>query len=358
MKSVSRAAFTLVELLVVLAIIAIVIAIVVPVLGRTRDSAKAVSTGNQLKQITTAASVFFNDEKRMPGYFTPRQMGNAQNLTQGMSAMENVMLDLAGFKPAGTGTTNPITVGPTTNTSEQITIDFDSIGSPGGGTKLYYTPDKKLFVPQNSSTGQQIGAAGHTASSETAPQLFDVVDYFYQPLLAWVSDDTYVTRPGTQNYNFSRADSGNGTQGAKMYWNSNACFLNATALGKKGVDQTIESMISPAGANATKSLEGAFGNPRDPYRDPQNLNALSTVVARTARSAFIVQSAGLDGTYFGKKDRGAKQFASGFIDYRMNFAPNPTQPVGPSNQYVDKDGKPTNEDVIEKFDDLFSYSSN
>jgi prepilin-type N-terminal cleavage/methylation domain-containing protein len=353
-KTASRA-FTLAELLVVMAIIAVVIALVVPALSGGRNAARKAATDKQIKEIANASAVFARDNNgRMPGYFTPREMGNQENITRGMSQSENVMLELMGFS---TGGTTQVAVGPTsTNT---LSLDPTMLGVPGTNGKQYYVPDKKYFVAQYSDTFQQIGSSPHTAI-EGQVQLPDVIDAFGQPILIWVEDDTYITKPNTSTGQY-RFGAVNSSTPAKHYWATNACFLTATSLGKKGMDQTSMSSGSMLGVNgplSAQSLEGALGNPNAAWRPPNNLNDLPNFRALTSRSPFIVQSAGVDGTYFGRKDKGAKQFGAGFIDYRVNFAPNVTLPISATNQYTDKNGKPTNIDVLHDFDDVFGFGGN
>jgi hypothetical protein len=286
-------------------------------------------------------------------------MAHPDNLDRGMSMTENVILDLAGFQPASSSSgANGVQVGPM-NTGT-VSVDVTTIGVPGAGSKQYYVPDKKYFIAQIAGS-QQMAQPPH-ADVEGAPQLPDVVDAFGTPLLMWVQDDSYITKPGpNSNYTFARRDSGaNGSTKAKFYWAYNKCFLTANALGRKAIDQTNTtngSMMGVDNANTISSITGAFGSPNDPYRDPTNLNAVPTL-PRSGRAPFIVQSAGIDGTYFGLKDRGAKQFMNGFIDYRMNFVPDPTQQQSATNQYQDANGRPTNFDILTPFDDLFSTAGN
>ena len=349
-----RPAFTLVELLVVMAIIAIVIALVVPALFGGRNAARKAAAMQQITQITNACAAFTNDERRAPGYFSARLMGRNDNLTRGISGMENLMLDLAGFKP-NPNTSAPL-VGPTNTPNEQISVDPQSMGVPGQGSKQYYVPDKKFYTPQISGT-QQMGAQPHADVEGVTDQLPDVVDPWGTPLLVWTQDETYMIKPSvaTSTYQFARLDSGNGSVGAKFYWAQNACFLTATTTGKKAIDQSSASMLGVVGTDRQVSLAGVLGSPNAPYRG-QNLNAIPTIPL-SGRAPIIVQSAGIDGCYLGKKDKGANQFGPplvppGAIHYQVNFA------AADGTPYTDRNGKPTNIDVLADFDDLFSYGGN
>lgn len=63
-----RAAFTLVELLVVIGIICVLIAITIPVLSKARDSARAAACASNMKQIYVATSAYAMDNSDMLYY--------------------------------------------------------------------------------------------------------------------------------------------------------------------------------------------------------------------------------------------------------------------------------------------------
>ena len=62
----ARRAFTLIELLVVIAIIAILAAILFPVFARARDKARQTTCANNLKQLSTATNLYYQE---WDGYF-------------------------------------------------------------------------------------------------------------------------------------------------------------------------------------------------------------------------------------------------------------------------------------------------
>jgi prepilin-type N-terminal cleavage/methylation domain-containing protein len=365
----NRRAFTLIELLVVMIIIAVIIAIVLPVLGNVRSSARKVGTQGMLNDLNQAILQFQNDERRMPGYFSEDSMGGNENEQQaGHTELENIMLDLMGVDGVAADQPNPgpgtwIEVGPHTLTGsnpKNIKVNVDLIGSGAGGTKSYYTPDGKFYLPQTSPLAQ-VGGAGNTASSETAPQLKDLVDHWGQPILAWRQNDVSLG-PVTQPNHFAQITSTGATVPPRFYWNSNAAFLKSAGLGRRGRSQIdpeegslIGSQVTPA--DRLQSLTAILGNPSAPYRVPAATTAPNVPLA--ARGKIVLHSAGVDAVYFGRKDPGAvRQFGTGPMDYRKNFVPDVTQPMGPGNQYTTEGGKADVYDVTSAFDDIMSASGN
>lgn len=365
-RSSSARAFTMIELMIVMIIITIVISILVPALGGVRDAARSTQTRGLMQNVVSAAGKFETDKRRLPGYFAPRDMGSQENQTQrGMSAMENIMLDLAGGVVATSGTqpAGTIAVGPRAGPGNEVYVDTKLIGGSGA----YFIPPREYFIAQTSD-GQQVGVAGHTALAGV-DQLPDLCDAWRQPLLAWVKDDSAVAKVDGVNVFLCRENSGSNPANpalARYYWASNAAFLQAPAMGKKGKDQNfvnadIQHSIIGGGvpvANRERLLDGLLGNANYPAFSPPNGPPLHP---GEGRAPLIVHSAGSDGFYFGSKDRGAKRvtpmpLAGNATPYSVNFiVPGGSWPAG---RYKDKNGQVTIDDVAGDFDDVLVTGSN
>jgi len=340
-------AFSLVELMIVMIIIAIVIALIVPALGNVRDAAKRAATQHLLTDLTAASGQFSNDNSgRPPGYFAPRQMGSPENWQgnsgRGMSAMENIGLDVYGGI-VQTGAQGSVVVGPTA--ADTVSVNPDLIGVKET-MKVYFTPDPKFFVPQRAGDQQVATVTGH-ADVEGNPQLPDVVDAWGDPILAWVEDDTPYGSFTTLD-EFVLEDSGSSMDKiAAYYYASNACFLNATSLGKMGRDQTGTGDVphsALSGPQAWTNRQGNFacllGNPSYPNSNNLDIPAASR--------GLVFHSAGRDGFYVGSEDRGFKQFSDdNTLLYRRNFE------NASGDAYRDDKNRRSNIDVMREFDDVF-----
>lgn len=353
MRANPRAGFSLVELLVVIIIIAIVIAIIVPALDLARTAARQTATAALLNNVTNASMQFSQDNGgRLPGYFEPYEIGAASNEDRGLSAMENVMLDLNGQAaivgtagPSGGGgqSGNIVEVGPQAGAKgRNVLVDLDLIGT--GNT--YFNPDSSNYVAQPNPS--QVGRMGHAAPDDRT-QLKDLVDAFSNPLLAWVEDPT-APKEVTAEEDFGRRYTSRGER-AKFYWASNAAFLQSTAMGKSGKDQTTQSLLADP-REATTALAAALGNPSFPT--PQNFDD-GNVLPGAPRGRFMVQSAGADGVFLGMKDDGAKSFGiaspADFV-YSLNFF------RADGSRHTDSSGKATTLDLMGEFDDLMSTAGN
>jgi prepilin-type N-terminal cleavage/methylation domain-containing protein len=352
-----RRAFTLVELLIVMLIIGIVISIVIPALGGARHAARRASTQQVLTSFVQAASQFRNDNSdKQPGFFSPKEMGLDSNLDYGLSAMENAMLDLMGGLVDGPG-----------DPSEVLELDLgvDNVAyvNPGlVGKGAYFQPDSSYYKPM--VQGQQVGQGDHIGDTEGDLQLFDVVDAWGNPLLLW-AEDFYGPTDIKEVEDFARISAGAGEAAsrARFYWASNACFLTSETLGKGGKSQIDDYNGSLIGAqmngdppiNVSENLMALAGNPSFPDDRSQNANQ---ILATTPRGAFIIHSAGNDGVFLGKRDRGTAKFAlrkggGNMFDpllYGFNFKS--------GAQDHTEDGQIVTEDVLGSYDDMIQSGGN
>ncbi|MEX2218469.1 MAG: prepilin-type N-terminal cleavage/methylation domain-containing protein [Phycisphaerales bacterium] len=355
-------AFTLMELMIVIIIIAVVISILIPAVAGARNAARRASTARLMKDVADASGQFYTDQGRLPGHFSAREMAHADNMDQGFMEMHNIVADLAGgITGAGNlpaPTPNSVLVGPMSSTAGQVWFDHDRVGLPSGG-KAYLTPDAKHFIAQT-DTGQQAAANLENA------RLKSLVDEWGNPILAWRQDERAI-QPVAVLADFAAETVGAGAP-ARFYWATNAGFLKATSLGKRGYNQTdpqrgsiLSDAFNPAPMRI-QSMAGILGSP-SAGTDPTGSGGTPTLPA-AGRAKLIIHSAGTDGVFVGVRDPGMKQFAAtrpsgspfypDFIDYAVNFV---TKPSG-GERWTDNDGKPTSRDVMSRFDDQLLGAGN
>ncbi len=365
---VGRRAFTLVELLVVIAIIAVLIAILLPVVGGARKAARRTATLSMTTDYATAASRFANDNgDRMPGYFSEEEMGSRANLTQGLSASENAMLDLAGQGAIWTSQETPppeyVAIGPVS--SVQIRVNPALIGADDGA---YFTPGASFFATMNHAAGQQ---------SSALPALPDVVDAFGNPVLVW-SQDTGARgsiNPNSSNpapyLQFARAASDE-DKGAWFYLFSNAAFLNARSLGDSGKNQALDPNAGPTSAiglwtgvgsnyeEQSRTLAAILGSTASPVvATGQSIDsaAFEEIYPARPRGRFIVHSAGANGLFVGSNEQSWS--ANGHVgggEFHLDFG-NSFKSQSDA-RYTTDDGGFTSIDLLDGFDDVLSSSGN
>jgi len=354
-------AFTLIELLMVMLIIGIVIAIVVPALGGARQAARRATTQQVQTEIVNAASAFQNTNDRLPGFYSVQEMGLASNEDYGLTAMENAMLELiggivddpyGGIGGGGGAGAEDILEIEIPGTNRTVYVD------PQRATGDYYVPDAAFYRPM--LEGQQEGSDEHVGEGDFDPQLKDVVDSWGNPMLWW-GDDRYGPSKIDEVEDFARLNSGTGgpDDRSHFYWASNAGFLNSTNLGKGArsqLDSYRGSLIADiAGNDVAESLTGILGHPSFP--NDRSLNA-QQILPTTGRGAFVIHSAGVDGVYFSRRDRGSKAIGStdgSPILYGLNFKTS----SGPGGaDLVNEDGQVETRDIIMDFDDMVQSGGN
>lgn len=362
-----RPGFSLVELLVVLAIIVLVISIIVPALGRVRSAAKKQDTRTRNDELMKAMQLFELDNKRLPGYFTQSEMGMADNATRGFSQSQNVMLDLAGGVTTQALGTGVVSAGPMNDATKRVNVAVNVIGSSGdSGTAVglnkaaYYTPGDKYYKLQDGVYGgEREGVAEHE-------QIPEIVDAWGAPVLIWLQN-AVASGPINDVDTFAQ-DSWAATDQkiARFYWNSNSAMLSGSrSIGDKrvlqsGANGSILHMTSLG--NRPISLVGLLGNPGSP-RPFVAATGINDILPSAARGSFVVHSAGQDGVYLGKTDRGGKQLGSAAspppaprvaetLYYGLNF-----RNLDNTTALTDSNGNTKSIDIIETFDDLVTWGS-
>ncbi len=320
-----RRAFTLIELLVVIAIIVLVISIIIPALGGARDVARKTSTKSLMTQLSTAIGDYRNDhDGAMPGLFSPAELGDPANVAFGLTAMENVMLDLYGEEAIGNGT-DTITLDPAGTGAIDVGLDL-----LGAGDHIHFAPPATNMVAQEN----QIGAIDK--------RLPDLIDAFGNPIIIWVEDPGAPSTPIDVD---DVAQENSSTQRSRFYWNSNAAFLDVPVLGKTGAQQLANSLLSSnfSAAERIDAIAALTGDPASPTPVGFDVN---TVLPAKSRGSYVIQSAGSDGIFFSKNERGGKSLPMNELKYAWNFF------KADGTRIKDETDNTTSEDIISGFNDL------
>jgi len=347
-------AFSLIELLIVIVIIGIIIALVVPAVGQVRNKARSVEARNLVASLQQAGGAYRLDKRKSPGYFTAGEMGSDDNRQSGFSGMQNVLLDLMGgvTDQAADPANNRFLVGPSRDDDKRVVVDLVLLGAG----KAYFSPNQKFLQVQDGQTGGSRGIAG--GDNDKIPE---IVDNFGNPVLAWTA---LATKREIDGIDDMAAETSSGGVVSRFYWNENATFLNAnaTSVGRSRVNQGAvggRSMLGEwNGAKRFTTMAAMLGNPNSPNvstlpATPAAEVDLDSVLPTQPRGSTVFQSAGADGVYLSRAEKGAPILSAGpesWIEYAQNFLAASSSSRGAL--YPNTGSGPSSTDVLAKFDDL------
>lgn len=302
----TRAAFTLVELLVVISIIAVLIAILVPAINGARNSARKTSTEALMTSVSQGISQYKSEKNRLPGYFSQAELCNQLNNTS-LTQMENALLDLAGG------------VDPNANTADAHVVDI-TITIPTG-TKMARVNTLQVGAAENryiNMTAKGVGT-NQPQTSGLAParvpndqidddptyagkfQMPDIIDSWGRPIMLWSRNEAAGSNPKFADVN-APANPNVNNPASLFYWRSNRGYLaapvqvNSSSIGASGIGGVAPS----DNMNYVRSMAALLGDPAFPNPTVDvntNPDPVNMPVPLSARGEFVLHSAGVDGVF-------------------------------------------------------------
>lgn len=346
-----RRGFTLVELLAVIGIIALLLAILLPALAGARTAAKRTATEALMREVLSAAQSFQSANSRPPGFFSATDVGGRTNRqSRGFTAMENMILDLAGgvvppndarANQAPAADNSLIRVGPFTTVDRNVLVDVADIGAQDGPG--YLSLNRSDLRPMSGQFAPIDETDWYNERGEIVKGMPDVVDAFGQPILAWVQDPAAPLNPpasaGSEPYDYFAQEEfvPSDNNRAPFYWASNAGYLTSGVaysaspddtkpwtfgLGDPSnkINQTQRSLLGEIDIDEQQriaSLAGILGSPAFPV---ERENANDPWRPARPRGSLVLTSAGADSIYFKRPIESAGPNSAGGGDTDLNVA--------------------------------------
>lgn len=332
----TRRAFTLTELIVVVLIIALLVGILLPTLAGVRNSARKAASSVLLSEVANAATMFQTDTRRLPGYFSASDMGQADNTLEmggGFTSSENALIELAGGivenKVAGNdpdATNSFVDVGPGgVAVTDLVRIDNNLVGAGKGRNSYLRLPPASEGDSQLVVVGGQFGDEIDDPAARGRTDMVDLVDSFGTPIVIFTRNEAASANPLADFAARVAPINPTSGPGAQFYWASNAGYLNSPGFAPSpeehsgnepfeiwqqwpedlgGVSNHSMGSILAADntdTNLALSLEGILGSQALPSSDPSEVDGAFAGPA-AARGGFIAISAGPDKIYFARRE--------------------------------------------------------
>ncbi len=306
-RRVRRAAFSLVELMVVIAIIAVLVGLLLVALVKVKTAAAITETENTMRNFAAACDQFYQQYGRYPGAI-PESVLLAGDPGP-ISGTENALLELMGGfrvrRPGDLGT--PVE----DEFNAYVSAGATSIPFGAGGWSLAINRERigegpvingkaseAFLAPDSNAYGI---AAGQRAAGFTVLMLPDLLDAWGQPII-------YLRRVRERGPIVS-ADNDPDDR-PQFLLAGVASYLEATAssggggLGNLQEDQVYDASNNSDGSILSESVGERMENLAYILRQPGlvDTNNPDVYTQSTARGSYMILSAGPDGIFFSAED--------------------------------------------------------